>query len=244
MKLRGLAPICLAVAGFFFGVLPGPIAAAPLGSAFSYQGRLLDNGSPANGRFDLRFGLFTSDTGGLPQATQLTNANVAVSNGLFTTTLDFGADVFAGASFWLEIGVRKAGASTDFVTLQPRQPLTPAPYAIYTLKAESLTGPLPASQLPANVARLDANQNFTGIVSFSGAVGIGTTNPASALDVRGGVTAGTFSGDGAGLSNVTAVAFSARQMQRLWRVGGGRSASARLHLQRPNADPQGSQGGG
>ena len=41
-----------------------------------------------------------------------------------------------------------AGFSDPFVTLSPRQLLTPTPFAIYTLKAESLNGPLPDAQLP------------------------------------------------------------------------------------------------
>jgi formylglycine-generating enzyme required for sulfatase activity len=137
---------------------------------------------------------------------------------VFTTTVDFGANVFVGTSSWLEIAVRPAGGTGEFVTLSPRQLLTPAPYAIYTLKAESLSGPLPDSQLSTNVARLDANQTFRGAVTFSGPVGIGTSNAAANLDVRGTVQAVSFNGNGGGLSNVTASALSASQRQRLWRV--------------------------
>jgi formylglycine-generating enzyme required for sulfatase activity len=150
---------------------------------FSYQGRLLQAGIPANGRYDLRFELFLGDTGGSAIAPTLTNAEVAVADGVFTTILDFGTNAFFGAGCWLEIGVRPAGAPASFVTLSPRQPLTPAPFSIYTLKAESLTGPIPDSQLSTNVARLDSDQTFRGKVTFS-----------------------------------SEVAFSARQMQRLWRV--------------------------
>jgi formylglycine-generating enzyme required for sulfatase activity len=188
------------------------------GSAFSYQGRLLDSGLPANGSYDLRFELFATPVGGAPASVALTNTSTAVSNGVFTTTLDFGANVFNGANSWLEIGVRPGGATTAFVTLAPRQALTPAPYSIYTLKAESLTGPLPDSQLSPNIARLDANQQFTGVVSFTGQVGIGTTNPAATLDVQGAVRAASFSGNGSGLSNIVAGALSARQVEKQWRV--------------------------
>jgi formylglycine-generating enzyme required for sulfatase activity len=174
---------------------PAGLRAAPLGTAFTYQGRLLENGIPPSGQFDLRFGLFTAGSGDVPCAPPATNTGVIVLNGLFNTSLDFGPNVFSAAGCWLEIGVRPAGAPAEFVTLQPRQPLTPTPYALYTLKAEGLVGPLPLSQLPANVARLDANQTFTGSV-----------------------TATTLHGDGAGLNNVTAAALAAPQMERLWRV--------------------------
>jgi len=159
------------------------LASSTEATPFSYQGRLLQSGVPANGRYDLRFELFASQVGGTASAPPLTNTDVAVADGVFTTILDFGTNVFFGAGQWLEIAVRPAGATTDFVTLTPRQPLTPAPFSIYTLKAESLIGPLPDSQLSSNVARLDSDQTFRGKV--------------------------TFGGD---------VAFSAKQMQRLWRV--------------------------
>ena len=174
---------------------PAGLLAAPLGTTFTYQGHLLQNGTAPSGQFDLRFGLFTASTGEVPSAPLVTNTGVIVLNGLFNTSLDFGTNVFTGASCWLEIGVRPVGAPTEFITLQPRQPLTPTPYALYALRAESLAGPLPLAQLPANVARLDLNQTFTGSV-----------------------TAATFRGDGAGLSNLTADTLAARQMERLWRV--------------------------
>ena len=52
---------------------------------------------------------------------------VVVSNGLFTTTLDFGLAPVGDC--WLEIGVRTNGDGA-FATLSPRQHLTPAPRAI------------------------------------------------------------------------------------------------------------------
>jgi formylglycine-generating enzyme required for sulfatase activity len=126
----------------------------------------------------------------------LTNLNVTVAGGVFTSTLDFGTNVFSGAQCWLEISVRTAGADGNFVTLSPRQLLTPTPFSIYTLKAESLSRPLPDSQLSTNVARLDLDLTFRGAVTFTGPV----------------------TGNGAGLSNVMAASLSAKQMQRLWRV--------------------------
>lgn len=188
------------------------------GSAFSYQGRLSENGLPANAEFDLRFELFGQAAGGTPTAGSLTNTGVKAVNGLFTTTLDFGTSVFNGASTWLEIGVRPAGDTADFVILVPRQSLTPTPYSIYTLKAESLTGPLPDSQLSSNVARLDANQTFSGTVSFSGSVAVGALNASADLEVNGAIRAGQISGNGSGLSNVVASGVSAKLIEKLWRT--------------------------
>ena len=99
------------------------------GTAFTYQGRLNLNGSPANGNYDFQFVLFNTNQFGFPAAPILTNAAVPVNNGLFTTTLDFGGGIFTGTNFWLDISVRTNGNGA-FNTLAPRQPVTPAPYAI------------------------------------------------------------------------------------------------------------------
>src|SRR5215813_5123356 len=111
------------------------------GTAFTYQGRLTDNGSLANGSYEMAFGLFGASSGGNPLAPPVTN-NVAVTNGLFVVTLDFGA-AFPGAERWLEIAVRSGGGDS-FTLLNPRQKITAAPYAI---TAQSLTGVLSNSNL-------------------------------------------------------------------------------------------------
>jgi formylglycine-generating enzyme required for sulfatase activity len=97
-------------------------------TSWSYQGNLTTGGSGADGLFDMTFGLFTSDIGGTAVST-VTNTSVSVSNGLFTATLDFGAAVFDGTDYWLEIGVQPDGGA-GFTALGPRQSLTATPYAI------------------------------------------------------------------------------------------------------------------
>src|ERR1043166_1366732 len=100
------------------------------GSAFTYQGRLNDGANPANGTYDLRFGIFDLPSGGSALATPITSAAIGVTNGLFAVTLDFGAGVFDGSARWLEIGVRTNGDSGPHAVLNPRQSVTPSPYAI------------------------------------------------------------------------------------------------------------------
>ena len=208
---------CFVLVAFVLGAFSLHVAAAA-GSptSFSYQGRLSEAGAPASGIFDLRFSLFAADTGGLALGA-LTHSNVAVSDGLFTTVLDFGTNIFAGPSPALEIAIRRSGSNADFVPLSPRQLITSAPFAIRSLQADSLSGPLPASLLPTNAARLDADQIFTGSVKFGGPVSIGS-NSAGGLDVKGGVRATAFAGNGAGLSNIVAATLSARLAERSWRV--------------------------
>jgi len=111
------------------------------GTAFTYQGRLNDGGNPANGRYDLRFILYTADPGGSQAGPILTNSSTTVNNGLFTTSLDFGSGIFAGGNYWLEISVRTNG-SGSFATLNPRQKLAPAPCQTPFLSISSRLRPL------------------------------------------------------------------------------------------------------
>lgn len=132
------------------------------GNAFTYQGQLNDGGGPAAGIYDLRFAIYDSANNGSELSTAVTNTAVAVSNGLFTATLDFGAGVFSGADRWLEIGVRTNGGDA-FVTLAPRQPITAAPYAI---TARNVTGVVPSAGLAGTYSSAvtfnNAGNSFTG----------------------------------------------------------------------------------
>lgn len=102
---------------------------ANLGTAFTYQGRLVDAGAPAAGVYDLQFRLYDAAAGGVQiGATQPVN-DVAVAGGLFTATLDFGAGAFNGLARWLEIDVKR-NADAGYTTLSPRVALSPAPHAL------------------------------------------------------------------------------------------------------------------
>ncbi len=116
------------------------------GTAFTYQGRLNNGGSPASGSYDVSFALFATNAGGIAVAGPVTNNAVPVTNGLFTVPVDFCTGAFTGQSNWLEIAVATNGTGS-FTTLAPRQQLTPTPYAIFAESASGLSGTLPASQL-------------------------------------------------------------------------------------------------
>lgn len=104
--------------------------AAPLGTAFQYQGHLGVGTNAANGLYDLKFTLYDALSGGAQLGPLVTPNAVAVSNGFFAVALDFGVGVFDGNARWLEVAVRTNGDST-FVVLSPRQALTPVPYALF-----------------------------------------------------------------------------------------------------------------
>jgi hypothetical protein len=90
------------------------------GTAFTYQGRLNSGGSLAGGNYDFRFRLDADPLGNTVLATAFTNA-VTVTNGLFITTIDFGAGWFNGSNYWLEVDVRTNGAGS-YAGLTPLPP--------------------------------------------------------------------------------------------------------------------------
>jgi hypothetical protein len=171
------------------------------GTAFTYQGRLNSGTNVATGSYDLRFALFDAVTAGVQQGSLLTNSATAVSNGLFTVTLDFG-NQFSGAARWLEIAVRTNGLTT-FTNLAPRQLLTPTPYAVYagSANATNLVGTVSGSQIAAGSIGATQLSNSVSLWNRSGAdisytagkVGVGTSTPAKALDVTG-TSSGVASG--------------------------------------------------
>src|SRR5438477_2638338 len=93
---------------------------------FTYQGKLNDGGTSANGAYDLEFRLFDVLNGSTALAVQQ-KPGVLVTGGIFTVQLDFGA-TFTGVARYLEIAIATSGGS--LTTLTPRQPITSAPYSI------------------------------------------------------------------------------------------------------------------
>ena len=109
------------------------VRAQPVEMAFTYQGRLNEGGSPADGLYDVKFRLFDSPDDDSELADALYAYELDVIDGYFTVELDFGEGMFDGSARWLEIGIRAGELSdpNEFATLSPRQKITPAPYALY-----------------------------------------------------------------------------------------------------------------
>jgi hypothetical protein len=110
-------------------VCGGLASAQGLGTAFTYQGELRDGASVANGNYDFEFRLFDAATNGTQVGSTVTLTSVAVSNGIFTTVIDFG-DQFTGQRRFLGISSRATGQPA-YTLLSPRQELRPAPYALH-----------------------------------------------------------------------------------------------------------------
>jgi hypothetical protein len=140
--------------------------AAPLGTAFTYQGHLYDANQVANGPYDLQFKLYDAASGGSQKAGDANVPDVNVVNGYFTVSLDFGDTVFDGNEQWLEIGVRPGdqGDPNAYIALAPRQRVAPTPHAIYARTAGSVAGGMSWSgitEMPAGFADGTDNVGLT-----------------------------------------------------------------------------------
>lgn len=153
---------------------------------FTYQGRLVDGGSLANGNYELRFRLFDSLTAGSQVGTDQAFSSVGVTNGLFSVQLSFGDGAFNGSNRYLEMSARAVGDGNPLAVFDPRQLITAVPYALYSLAGSGDAGALTSGTLPD--ARLSSNIPRTAdLLTLSNSVltRLGTTNAGfqSALDL-------------------------------------------------------------
>ena len=93
-------------------------------NAFTYQGSLMESGSPMNGTADIDVSLWNALAAGSQVGLTQSMVAVPVADGLFSLELDFGAAALDGDR-WLEITI-------NGTTLSPRQKVTASPYSIHT----------------------------------------------------------------------------------------------------------------
>jgi hypothetical protein len=171
MKAKKMITI-LVLAGCFMLYAGQTAMAGSVGTAFAYQGRLIDNNQPADEVYDFQFKLYDANNAGNKLGADVNKPQVDVIDGYFTVELDFGG-VFDGNERWLQIGVRpgELGDPNAYTVLVPRQKITATPYALYALNGGGSLWQV----------------NGTSIYYNNGNVGIGTTSPAQDLEVKGGV---------------------------------------------------------
>jgi hypothetical protein len=159
--------------------------AADMGTAFTYQGRLIDANEAADGLYDFQFKLY--DDPNVNQAVADVNVPaVDVIDGYFTVQLDFGSQVFDGNALWLGIGVRPGELNDPnaYAVLIPRQEVKPTPYALYAKNAgNGLTG----SGTTNRIAKFTGPNTLgdSALYDHNDYVGIGTTNPRTELEIKG-----------------------------------------------------------
>jgi hypothetical protein len=189
-------------------------AFAQTATTFTYQGELRDGGLPANGSYDVRFRLFDGLASPTQLGSQLCVDNIAVVDGRFAVTLDFGFQ-FSSPGRALELEVR-SGATGDcsnaggFVILAPRQTITSVPAAtfsstsvlatnatllnnqpasFYSSASNIAAGTLADARLSTNVPRLNAATTaFTGTVAaptFTGALNGNAATATNATQLNG-----------------------------------------------------------
>ena len=180
-----------ALLGLFVAITPQLSSVFAQNTAFTYQGRLNDGAGAANGTYDFTFTIFDLPTGNGAFAVQ-TNLATPVTNGLFLATLDWGA---AGIAIFSgpERWLEisvRTNGSGAYAKLTPRQKITPTPYAFY---ADNVG----AGGLLAGI--------YGNAITFS--------NSANSFN-------GTYTGNGASLSNVNAVTLGGLAASNFWRLDG------------------------
>ncbi|MCX8062807.1 MAG: tail fiber domain-containing protein [Anaerolineales bacterium] len=233
MKSRLSVAVCMVGIALFLLVTGTDVLAqeisplAELGTTFTYQGQLKQNGNLVNSNCDFEFRLYDALSGGVQIGNTQASSNVMVNNGVFTVGLDFGAGAFDGNARWLGISVRCPSGSGNFALLSPRQALTAAPYALalpglYTLQNSSspnIVGGFSGNSVSSGVVGATiggggASGSPNRVTDNYGTVGgggwntagdnAGTANNASSATVSGGslnVASGSYSTVGGGLNN-------------------------------------------
>lgn len=146
------------LASMVVGAWASIAGAEPFSTAFTYQGKLQQNGTPLNEDAEIRFELVDDTDTVIPGTLPITVDYEPNSDGLFTTELDWGVEPFNGEERYLRIAVRLVPAGA-FNPLSPNQRISPVPIA---------------SQVRG--LHVDADLN----------IGVGTTSPTAKLEVDGG----------------------------------------------------------
>lgn len=233
MKSQVMIAVCIMAMGLYLANATAQAEEtsplAELGTSFTYQGQLRQNGNLINSSCDFEFRLYDASSGGSQIGTTQTKTNVSVSNGVFTEVLDFGAGAFDGKARWLGISVRCPTGSGSYTALNPRQPLTAAPYAhalpgLYTLQNSSspnLIGGFGGNSISngvigATISGGGLNGSPNRVTDNYGTIGGGGWNTAG--DNAGLVTSATNATVGGGALNTASGGYST--------VGGGLNNTA------------------
>jgi hypothetical protein len=127
---------------------------ASVGTAFTYQGQLKQDGQTVTDTCDMAFRLYDHATAGSQVGSAITTS-VSISDGLFTARLDFGGAVFGGDGRWL--GIRLQCSDDSAYSDLGRHELTAVPYALHALSV-AWSGVI---DVPADIADGDDDTTYT-----------------------------------------------------------------------------------
>jgi len=162
---------------------------AAQGYVWTYQGKLTDNGFPANGVYDIRITQLEAIDQKIGADTIF--EDVQVVKGVFSVNITTGALILIENRLrFIEIAVRP-GTSTDaFTVLSPRQPVNMAPYAgraatagesNYSVIAGTITSVLPIEKGGTGGSDAVAARTNLGLGTLSTVTPTGTANASSFL---------------------------------------------------------------
>ncbi len=175
-------------------------SAAPLGTAFTYQGSLNDGGTPVDGLTDFRFSLWDAPTLGtqIGATLEFSTAGVAIGppisvvGSLFTIDLPFGVTPFDGQDVYLQIEVDVPSGGGSWTTLSPRQRIAPTPYALQTrgLYVDPALNVGIGTTTPANPLHVESDDTYAvyaqnTAISTTGTAVFGRTDSTSGTGVAG-----------------------------------------------------------
>jgi hypothetical protein len=187
------------------------LCADPVPTGFTYQGILNVGTNAANGHYDFRCAIYDAVTSGTLVGPIVTNTATAVANGYFDVWIWPEDLVFQGEARWLEMAVRTNGGG-GFVTLTPRQQITPAPYALYAPSAGTAASAMSATNFSgtvsgdvagtqgatvvASVGGQTAASVASGVIAANAATSANTPNTVVARDASGSFSAQSVTLDG------------------------------------------------
>lgn len=137
--MRWLSAAAILSLAFGAGAVGQPMN--PYGTAFTYQGQLMHDGTPMSGTVDMRFALFNepnADPNWGVMEYYTPPGGVSVNSGLFTTPVEFSDWNFTGDALWLGVEVHETGPG--WVRVGDVQPLRAVPFALHAKNGWDRTG--------------------------------------------------------------------------------------------------------
>ncbi len=141
------------------GLLAIPVLTIAQPTTVSYQGYLEEGGAPAEGVHDFEFRLFDADNAGGQVGDPFVADDLQVSDGLFSTSLDFGPGAFEESPRFLEIGVRAGDSVGAFSVLNGRVEFQSVPFS-QTANYATAAGKAATAQTAAVAEDSDALQGM------------------------------------------------------------------------------------
>jgi len=159
------------------------LSSSATAQTITYQGRLGDGGTVADGIYDFEFELFNAASAGSQVGATVSTADVEVIDGLFTVALDFSTPTTPVIDFsqalWLEISAKEDAAGTFGPALNPRVQISSSPLSVTTLGIQGV----PVSSTPPANGEVLAYNATSG--EYEPTLAVGPTGPQGGIGPTG-----------------------------------------------------------